>query len=310
MAKVLKKKKLERWEDALQQFILWKQAQGLAERTLEDYRYHVSHFFNLYPEANNTKNLKTALLKYMTEKVKPTTYNLRLTYLKAFFSWGKNEGFFAENPLQGFKRKKAEGRAVTIDIEILKKLLALPDKKTFAGLRDYGLILLTLDTGIRPSEAFSLLEDDINFTAREIYIRQDVSKTRISRTLPVSAITIQTINEIIRARHPQWDKEVPVFCSTEGNYLSRYTWSDRLGLYCKKLGYKIRPYDLRHAFALEFLRNGGNALALQRTLGHTDLSMTKRYVNLTQSDLRNQHTIASPLNLLIKTKSRVRRITR
>ena len=66
-------------------------------------------------------------------------------------------------------------------------------------------------------------------------------------------------------------------------------------MYSKTLKTSIRPYDLRHAFALQFLRNGGHALALQRTLGHTDLTMTKRYVALTEADLRQQHTIASPL---------------
>lgn len=58
---------------------------------------------------------------------------------------------------------------------------------------------------------------------------------------------------------------------------------DRLKMYSKTLKTSIRPYNLRHAFALQFLRNGGHTLALQRTLGHTDLTMTKRYVALTEA---------------------------
>ncbi|MEW6065058.1 MAG: tyrosine-type recombinase/integrase [Bacillota bacterium] len=49
---------------------------------------------------------------------------------------------------------------------------------------------------------------------------------------------------------------------------------------------------MRHAFASNYLRNSGHALALQRTLGHTDLSMTKRYVALSNNDLREQHATA------------------
>jgi site-specific recombinase XerD len=91
--------------------------------------------------------------------------------------------------------------------------------------------------------------------------------------------------------------------------MNSFSWGNRLEAYSKKLGIWIRPYDLRHAFALQFLRNGGHALALQRTLGHTDLTMTKRYVALTEQDLRQQHTIASPLNTLLPQQHRVRKVS-
>jgi len=45
----------------------------------------------------------------------------------------------------------------------------MPDKTTFAGLRDYTMLLLTLDTGIRPKEALSLQVDDINLRALDFH---------------------------------------------------------------------------------------------------------------------------------------------
>ncbi len=86
------------------------------------------------------------------------------------------------------------------------------------------------------------------------------------------------------------------------------SWHHRLVKYLKRLGKRIRPYDLRHAFALSYLRNGGNTLSLQRILGHTDLTMTKRYVVLTQDDLKEQHAHASPVNKLMPVKHRVVKI--
>lgn len=44
-----------------------------------------------------------------------------------------------------------------------------------------------------------------------------------------------------------------------------------------------------------FLRGGGNALALQRSLDHTDLTMTNRDVDLAESDMKEQHAMASRL---------------
>ncbi|RYD05015.1 hypothetical protein N752_11670 [Desulforamulus aquiferis] len=90
--------------------------------------------------------------------------------------------------------------------------------------------------------------------------------------------------------------------------MNSMTWGDRLEIYSKKLSRKIRPYELRHAFALQYLRNGGHALALQKTLGYIDLTMTKRYVSLTQNDLRQQHTTTSPLNTFAPQRNKVRKI--
>ena len=49
-------------------------------------------------------------------------------------------------------------------------------------------------------------------------------------------------------------------------------------------------------------------LPLPRILGHTDLTMTKRYVALTQDDLKEQHAHASPVNRLIPERKKVRKI--
>ena len=41
----------------------------------------------------------------------------------------------------------------------------------------------------------------------------------------------------------------------------------------------ITPYALRHSFALSFVRNGGDAFALQEMMGHSDMNMTRVYVD-------------------------------
>jgi site-specific recombinase XerD len=295
------------WEEALRQFLWWKQ-EGVSKRTVEDYKLHVTMFFKRYPAVYAEKgSLKKAVFEYMGQQIKPATYNMRLIYLRAFFGWCLKEAVVTENPFNELKKRRDEGRVVNIDCDILKKLLSAPEAKTFAGLRDYALLLLTLDTGIRPKEAFSLLPDDVNLRSLDVYVRSEVAKTRVSRALPISLIAAQKISDVIQARHKAWSKDTPIFCTTEGQSMTRWTWEERLKLYSGRIGFKIKPYDLRHAFALQFLRNGGNALALQRILGHSDLTMTRRYVALTQDDLKEQHALASPLNVLVPQRHRVRK---
>lgn len=297
------------WSDALEKYLTKRKAEGLRPTTLKAQRDTITLFFKRHPNAfDGYDELQDAVYAFLGEDVKASTYNYRVTYLKTFIDFCVDCGVYSVNPLEGFKKRRADGRIVQIDQETLKRLLELPNKKTYAGLRDYALLLLTLDTGIRPKEAFALLKDDINLRSCEVYIRADVSKTKISRTLPISPMTARVIEKLMDNRHPDWKDDVPVFCTYEGKPFSIYRWNERLQVYSKHLGVHIRPYDLRHTFALYFLRNGGHALALQRMMGHSDLSMTKRYVALTDGDIRQQHDMASPAMRLVQQSKRVRKV--
>lgn len=296
------------WQEAHQQFMAFKKAQGTAERTLADYDYYIKYFFTKYCPALDSLTLKQDTQTFLGEKIAPATFNRRLHALGPFYRWCVDEGVMNLNPFSGFRTRRVDSRIVNIDPELLTKLLSLPDKKTFAGLRDFGAMLLTLDCGIRPKEVFTLTADDFNLGPNpEVTIRAANAKTRTARHLPLSPVTAKTIQEVIRAKPAEWDK-LPVLCTYEGTVMTHGTWADRIRGYGAKLGIKLRPYDLRHSFALNFLRNGGNVFALQRMMGHTDLSMTKRYIALTSQDLKDQHDKASPLTTLLTEKKRKRTI--
>lgn len=292
------------WREALKSFLFFKQAQGVSKTTIDDYKQHINRFFERFPDSWQSPILKDNVMEYMSDDIMPATFNLRLIYLKAFFTWSIKEHYMSENPLDGFKRRKAQPRIVDVPEEALQNILKLPNDNTFSGIRDYSQIMFTLDTGIRPKEALSLTIDDFDLKRGTVTVRADISKTRTERILPILPPTMDAVHKLIKVRPPSWGKDIPIFCSCEGTRLSRYSWRDRLEDYGKKLGTKIRPYDLRHAFALMYLRNGGHAFGLQKTLGHTDISMTKRYVNLSGDDLKDSHKVASPLNRLITSKKK------
>ncbi len=147
-----------------------------------------------------------------------------------------------------------------------------------------------------------LLPENSNLEGREVIILPGVAKTKAQRTLPLSPLTCLWLKKLLSVR--PWGENVPVFCSQDGKPLQVNSWSHILAKYSKKLGYKVTPYDLRHTFALYSLREGMNPFALQRILGHTDLTMTKRYLSLNQEDLKREHEKSSPLNLLEKKRIR------
>ena len=298
-------------ESCLEHFSIFKQAQGVSERTIKDYEWHIKHFAKEFPECwGDNKLLQKAILQYFANgnKLAPATHNIRRKYLNCFLNWAVLEGIISVNPIESIPQRREEPRIRNIDEQKLQALLNAPDKSTYSGLRDYVLLCLSIDTGIRPKEALSLYPANFNLRSLEVNIPASVAKTRISRTLPITPLTSEGVRKLISVRPESWGT-APLFATAEGKPMSTSAWTHRLeNCYGKKLGFKISSYDLRHAFALLFLRNGGHAFALQRTMGHTDLTITKRYVNLSQDDLRSQHAFASPLNGLIPKSKRVRKI--
>lgn len=249
-------------DELLEEFLIFKAAQGLAERTLLDYKKHIRLFFTRHPDAFD--DLKGAVYGFMSEQVAPATYNLRRAYLKNFFAWCVNEGVVTDNPFAGLKKKPDEGRTRAVDGDVLKKLLSLPDKTTFAGYRDHTLFLLLLDCGIRPGEALSLKVDDFDGEAKAVTVGRAIAKTRRTRILPLSNPTIKAIKKLVKARPDNWDKGVPIFASYEGKPLSMRSLQSRLEKYSKQLGVKITLYDLRHSAAIMMLRGGMNAHVLAK----------------------------------------------
>ena len=286
------------FEEALQEFLLMRKAGGVSKTTLSDDDYHITKFIE---RAGTWCNVPKAAIEYMTQDMSNNYFNLRLKSLKLFFAFCVDEEYMESNPLQEWKQRRVESRIVNIDEDVLKELLKLPNQKTFAGLRDYALILLQLDTGIRPKEAMSLTKGDMCFKQLLVNVQSCFAKTRVSRSLPISLVTAKAIKKLLDNHHESWRTNL-VFCTHEGAPMNRRTWSNRMLKYSKKLHTSVKPYDLRHCFALQFLRAGGNIFALQRMMGHANLSMTSKYLALCNEDIRAQHTQNSPLNALTSAK--------
>ncbi|MFY9382587.1 MAG: tyrosine-type recombinase/integrase [Acetomicrobium sp.] len=308
---VLFNERFQAWEEALEEFILLRKAEGYSKRTIKDYRYHVGRFFAEHPQAwspQDANKTRTAVLSFLgQDDIAPATFNIRRKYLKAFFSWLVDEGAYTRNPLEGIRARKAEPRIVQHSAEILTKLLKLPDKSTYCGRRDYALLCLSIDTAIRPGEALSLTLDDVDLDEMTALVRASVSKTRKSRTLPFSLETAKALKAMISARPQEWDTKL-LFTNHEVDRLTVSGWRQRLQRhYAPKLGLKrLFPYDLRHDAALHFLRNGMNPFALQAIMGHTNLETTKHYIALVEADIREAHETASPVKRLMGKNKRVR----
>lgn len=146
----------------------------------------------------------------------------------------------------------------------------------------------------------------MNVESQEVFVSAESAKTGVSRTLPISKSVAMSIARLIALNKKVWNMEY-VFCTCEGNKMTMNAWKKRMIHYSRKLNTSISSYDLRHAFAMLYLKNGGDAFTLQRLMGHTDMEMTKQYLKFSQADLENAHKNASPLSNLTK-KQRIRNL--
>lgn len=293
---------------ALEEFLIYKQADGISQRTLDDYRYHVEAFLKANANLTTYEALQKAVIRYFSQPCSPGYRNIKLRYLKAFFNWCVSQGYLPANPAAGIRKAKEDLSNIRhVPLEALKKLLNAPDKKTYAGLRDYCLLLVQIDTGARPGELFQVKVSDLNLEARELYIRPEVAKTRVGRTLPLSPFTTQALAKFLKVRPEWWSEDVPLFATENGNAMGACMWAHRIEKYCQEAGIKVTPYGLRHSFAIEFLKEANDPFALQRILGHQDLAMTRRYVRYLQDDIREAHEKASPVTKLAQLGRRASR---
>lgn len=309
-SKVLQSKNIT-FKDLTDTFIDYKQSSNMSERTIKDYVKYFKEFEKFIPLEVNYDILKESIQKYLGSKTgkAPATYNVPYTVLNTLFNWAVDvEEVLPKNPIKALKLKKLKdkGRARDVEEDVINKLVSCIDIKTYAGFRNYTTIMVTLDTGIRPGELFQLRKSDFKKDIKAFIVPAEVAKNRESRILPLSPQSIELIEKLLHITPSKWDDYI--FHTCEGNKMSVGLWEKQMSLYNKQANTNVRPYDLRHTFAIMFLRNGGNVFSLQRIMGHADLNMIKRYLNIATSDIKEQHTIASPINNFIRRTTRVRKL--
>ena len=89
----------------------------------------------------------------------------------------------------------------------------------------------------------------------------------------------------------------PLFAGRLNRPMSRTKLAEMFAGIGKRAGVpNVHPYRLRHTFAIQYLRNGGNAYTLQQMLGHSTLETVKLYLKLAQVDVDQMHRPASPVD--------------
>ena len=236
-----------------------------------------------------------------TGKLSGHTINGYMRALQSFWAWLVREDLVDDNPFERIKIPRAPKKVIPIFTEEqLHQLFEAIDITSPTGYRDYTIILVLLDTGIRCSELTSLKVVDVNLKSRLLKVWGKGSKERL---VPIGANVQKALwKYLVRYRpEPATPRYDNVFLTRDGYPLTKDRVEavvERYGRKARITGVRVSPHTFRHTMAVMFLRNGGDVFTLQRILGHSQLEVVRGYVNLAQSDISRVHQKNSPVDNL------------
>jgi len=219
---------------------------------------------------------------------------MRLRTLRQFFAFLVAEGYLAENPAARVEKLgTAEVLLVAITDHQVRRILAVPDRKTFAGLRDYTITVLLVDTGL--SEVIGIHLGDVNFPEGHIKV---LGKGARERVVPVQGKLKKALKQYLAQRGNYVEHDPLHFCRRPFNTMTKRNIQDRIekaAIKAEVTNIRTSPHIWRHTFARLYILNGGDPFGLKQILGHQSSEMVHHYVTVFGSELKSQHLKASPL---------------
>ena len=172
------------------------------------------------------------------------------------------------------------------------KLARSMQKDSWQGERDVALFTLMYGAGLRIAEALSLNVGDIPLEAEAMTITGKGNKQRLIPLLPAVR---QAIKKYLES-HPCPTPDTPLFIGVRGDRINPgvVQRTVRKIRYTMGLPDTVTPHALRHSFATHLLQGGGDLRSVQELLGHSSLSATQRYTEITLQDLDRVYNKAHP----------------
>jgi integrase/recombinase XerD len=211
------------------------------------------------------------------------TRNLRLAAIRSFFRFVALEAPEQSGLIQrvlAIPNKRCQrpliGFLTHAEVEAL---LEAVDCKSWIGRRDYALLLVAMQTGLRLSELTGLCREDVTLgTGAHI---QCVGKGRKQRCTPLSKTTCRVLQAWMKEPWPVASQFL--FPSLSGGRLSADAVQDLVNKHvaiareqCSSLVKKrVTPHVLRHTAALELLQAGIDRAMIALWLGHESVETTQ-----------------------------------
>lgn len=276
-------------EEALSFFIKDCHLRNLRPATIQYYQSELSVAKNtLHKELVDLqqKDIENLILQ-SKQQISITTINTRLRALRAFFNFLHKQKHISKNPMKNIKLLRDRQKIIeTLDKHEIEALIkTIRRQKTFIAFRDEVILLIFLDTGVRLSELAGIEVQDIQ--GNRLIIRQ--TKNLFERTVYLSERTQEKLGIYLKLRGNLETKKL--FVNHDNGEFKARGIQARFWKHGQdaKIDKRVSPHTFRHTMAKRMILAGVDAFTLMTILGHSDMTITKKYVNLWGPDIEQKH---------------------
>ena len=235
-----------------------------------------------------------AFLAYLTTTYhsKAATRARKVSSIRVFFNYlSQKANLIDKNPAQNLETPKIEKRMPKyLTLDDSKKLLSVTSDEERNKERDYAIITLFLNCGLRLSELIGININDISFDAKMTVI----GKGNKERTIYLNKACLQAINSYLEVRPKIGIKPSSIkalFLSERKERISKRTVQYVVDKELRRAGLDTKKYSthkLRHTAATLMYQYGNvDIRALQELLGHESISTTEIYTHVANEQVRN-----------------------
>jgi len=281
---------------------------GLSRNTLEAYRSDLQQY-GLFlgridgdPLAIGPAELAAFVTELATGRegkppVAPATLQRKIACLRSFYRHLRREQVIDHDPTAELRPPRSPSRLPKVlSRDEVGRLLAQPQGRSPAALRDRALLETMYACGLRASEAITLELSELDLEAGMLRARGKGSKERI---VPVGSKAVQTLGVYLEHGRPRLvglGEESHVFVNLRGSGLTRQGLYKIVQGHARTAGLdqRMSPHTLRHTFATHLLAGGCDLRSLQEMLGHADIGTTQIYTHLSSERLRDVYFDSHP----------------
>ncbi len=207
--------------------------------------------------------------------------------LRSFFKYLKiNTTLLLTNPMENIEMHKPKNKMIKyLTLEQSMKLLDCVDTSNFE--RDYCMIVLFLNCGMRLSELVKLDLKDVDFSEKSMVIHGKGNKDRL---IYINDICVETLQDYIASREQPESEPHAIFLSSQRKRISTRRVEQIVDKALKSAeldGMGFSVHKLRHTSATLMYQYGGtDTLVLKDVLGHSNIATTEIYTHVSNQQVR------------------------
>jgi integrase/recombinase XerC len=229
-----------------------------------------------------------------SQKLTAVSMRRKLAAVRSLFKYMLREGIIATNIARLVRTPKAPNSLPVVmtaeQTNTLVEGVAADTLERPYPARDLAIFELLYGCGLRISELVGLDLQDFDFSERWIRVR---GKGRKERQVPYGSKAAAALDRYLVGRA---SSERAVFLNHRGGRLTDRGARGIVKFYARMItgDSSIHPHSLRHAYATHLLSDGADLRAIQELLGHSQLSTTQKYTQVSLTDLMAVYDKAHP----------------